>query len=113
MTEDEIKELSKEELLAKIKALKKELLELMEAYQEKMMAGIGEDVKEAENGSGEILYGLPDAPRAHLLVFADGTSKILPDQAVATDWINDPVNEQPAEIWEMKKRTVIQRQKGR
>jgi len=54
-----------------------------------------------------VKYGLPDAPRAHLLKFGDGRTRILDSEEAVNVWINDLTNEQPIEIWEMKKRTRV------
>jgi len=82
-----------EELEAEVASLKK---------QPKPQVHVHRDL-----GSLLIKYGLPKAARSHLLVFAKGQAQILPDEAAVNAWINDPKNEQPVAIWQMKKRTVV------
>lgn len=69
---------------------------------------LGEEARRPRrHGPMIVKYGLPDAPRAHLLKFSDGRTKTLENEAAVNAWINDPANEQPVEIWEMKKRTKV------
>lgn len=52
-------------------------------------------------------YALPDAPRAHLLKFADGRLRMLASEEETIDWLNDQSKENPVEVWEMRQRTMV------
>jgi len=88
-------------------AMRQEIEELKRKVRDLESKGSKPRPQYGPGGGMKVLYGLPDAPRAHLLKFGDGRTRILDSEEAVNVWINDPTNEQPVEIWEMKKRTKV------
>lgn len=91
-----------EELAAEVETLKKQVEEL-----KKRPAQVVHHYDEGGGGGMLIKYGLPNAERAHLLVFSDGSKEILPDESTVNAWINDQAQKQPVAIWQMRKRSIV------
>ncbi|MFA5137997.1 MAG: hypothetical protein WC728_02100 [Elusimicrobiota bacterium] len=54
-----------------------------------------------------IKYGLPDAPRKHLLVLSDGSMEVCDSEGSATSRINELGRGSVREVWEMRKRRIV------
>lgn len=61
----------------------------------------------ARSDDFEVKYGLPDAPRKHLLVLEKGGMEVCDSQEAANSRINELGRENVREVWEMKKRSIV------
>ncbi|MDD5341061.1 MAG: hypothetical protein PHC97_01335 [Patescibacteria group bacterium] len=61
-----------------------------------------------EGGGGDLVieYGLPNAPRKHLIIFKNGTVSICDGEELASNRIKQAKPGEIESVWEMKKRTV-------
>ena len=67
-----------------------------------------EELREHEENSGDLLieYGLPDAPRKHLIVLKSGAMEIQDSEKQSSDRIRTIGRDAIESVWEMKKRTI-------
>jgi hypothetical protein len=84
------------------------------ALPQDIIAGLnavyGEHWEAGYGGGGDsatIKYGLPDAPRKHLLILQNGSMEVCDSESSAVSRINELGRGRVKEVWEMKKRTLV------
>lgn len=79
------------------------------APQQDIIAGI-DAVYGGRSGMDDdvvIKYGMPDAPRKHLLILADGSMEVCGSEEAAASRIKELGRGSIEEVWEMRQRTVV------